>query len=203
VSGDAEVAGLLALMLLTDARRPARTRADGSIVPLAEQDRDRWDKTMIGEGIALITRTLGTAPPGPYQLQAAIAAVHDEAPSDAETDWPQILALYGALEAIAPSPVVTLNRAVALARVEGPRAALDLLASVESDKGLARGHRLDAVRGHLLEQEGEHKAAARQCYLRAARTTASIPERDYLTLKAAELNLSGDVENGESTPTKG
>ena len=145
-----------------------------------------WDRGMIDEGIALITRTLGTGPPGPYQLQAAIAAVHDEAPNDEETDWPQILALYGALEEVSPSPVVTLNRAVALSRVQGPRAGLALLGKVESDEGLARGHRLDAVRGHLLEQAGE-RAAARECYLRAARTTASRPERDYLTMKAAEM----------------
>jgi RNA polymerase sigma factor (sigma-70 family) len=202
VPDDAEAAGLLALMLLTDARRPARTRADGSIVPLAEQDRDLWDRGMIDEGIALITRTLGTAPPGPYQLQAAIAAVHDEAPSDEETDWPQILALYRVLEEISPSPVVTLNRAVALARVEGPRAGLELLETVESDEGLARGHRVDAVRAHLLEAAGD-LASARELYLRAARTTASLPERDYLSMKAAEMNSRADVENVGSAPTKG
>jgi RNA polymerase sigma factor (sigma-70 family) len=202
VPDDPEVAGLVALMVLTDARRPARTRDDGSIVPLAEQDRSLWDRAMIDEGIGLITRTLGTGPPGPYQLQAAIAAVHDEAPSDEETDWPQILALYSALEAVAPSPVVTLNRAVAVSRVQGPRAALALLGTVESDEGLARGHRLDAVRGHLLEQAGEREAA-RECYLRAARTTASLPERDYLSMKAAEMNSSGDVENGGWASTKG
>jgi RNA polymerase sigma factor (sigma-70 family) len=202
VPDEAEVAGLLALMLLTDARRPARTRADGSIVPLADQDRSLWDRAMIDEGIALITRTLGTAPPGPYQLQAAIAAVHDEAASDEETDWAQILALYGALQEVAPSPVVTLNRAVALARVQGPRAGLALLGTVESDKRLRRGHRLDAVRAHLLEQAGEREAA-RECYLRAARTTASLPERDYLTMKAAELNSPGDVEDREATATNG
>ncbi len=202
VPDEAEVAGLVALMLLTDARRPARTHEDGSIVPLAEQDRGLWDRDMIDEGIALITRTLGTAAPGPYQLQAAIAAVHDEAPNDEETDWPQILALYGALEEVSPSPVVTLNRAVALSRVQGPRAGLALLGTVESDEGLTRGHRLDAVRGHLLEQAGERKAA-RECYLRAARTTASLPERDYLTMKAAEMNSAGDVENGGSAPTNG
>jgi RNA polymerase sigma factor (sigma-70 family) len=202
VPDEAEVAGLVALMLLTDARRPARTRADGSIVPLADQDRSLWDRETIDEGIALITRTLGTGPPGPYQLQAAIAAVHDEAPSDEETDWAQILALYGALQDAAPSPVVTLNRAVALARVQGPRAGLALLGTVESDEGLGRGHRLDAVRAHLLEQAGE-RAAARECYLRAARTTASLPERDYLMMKAAELNVPGDVENRGPAPTKG
>jgi predicted RNA polymerase sigma factor len=189
-------------MLLTDARRPARTRADGSVVPLADQDRDLWDAAMIAEGVELVTRALGEGRPGPYQLQAAIAAVHDEAPSDEETDWPQILALYETLDAIAPSPVVTLNRAVALARVQGPRAALDLLTTVESDEGLARGHRLDAVRGHLLEQAGE-RAAARESYLRAARTTASLPERDYLAMKAAEMNSGGDVENGRTAPTQG
>jgi RNA polymerase sigma factor (sigma-70 family) len=202
VPDDPEVAGLVALMLLTDARRPARTRADGSIVPLAEQDRGLWDRSMVDEGIALITRTLGTGPPGPYQLQAAIAAVHDEAASDEATDWPQILALYGVLEEVSPSPVVTLNRAVALSRVQGPRPALALLGTLEADEGLARGHRLAAVRGHLLEQAGE-RSAARECYLRAARTTASLPERDYLTMKAAEMNSPCDVEDGGSAPTQG
>jgi len=190
LSSDTEVAGLLALMLLTDARRPARTRDDGSIVPLAEQDRDRWDRAMIEEGIELITQTLGSGPLGPYQLQAAIGAVHDEAGSDAETDWPQILALYTTLEQVAPSPVVTLNKAVALARVDGPRAGLALLGTIEGDPALASGHRLDAVRGHLLELAGD-RAGARECYLRAARTTASLPERDYLEMKAAAMNSQG------------
>ena len=186
VPGEGEVAGLLALMLLTDARRAARTDADGSIVPLAEQRRDLWNAAQIVEGVALITRTLGTVPTGPYQLQAAIAAVHDEAPSDEETDWPQILALYEVLERVSPGPVVTLNRAVALARVHGPRAGLALLGTLDGDERMARTHRLEAVRGHLLELAGD-TVAARESYLRAARMTASLPEQRYLALRAARL----------------
>jgi len=186
VPGDGEVVGLLALMLLTDARRAARTEADGSIVPLAEQRRDLWNAAQIVEGVALITRTLGTVPTGPYQLQAAIAAVHDEAPSDEETDWPQILALYEVLERVSPGPVVTLNRAVALARVHGPRAGLALLGTLDGDERMARTHRLEAVRGHLLELAGD-TVAARESYLRAARMTASLPEQRYLALRAARL----------------
>ena len=184
---DGEVAGLLALMVLTDARREARTNADGSIVPLAEQDRERWNAAQIEEGVALITRTLGTAPVGPYQLQAAIAAVHDEAASADDTDWPQILALYEVLEQVSPGPVITLNRAVAVAMVDGPKAGLALLGTLDTDDRMAHTHRLDAVRGHLLELAGEH-VAAREAYLRAARTTASIPEQRYLALRAARLS---------------
>jgi RNA polymerase sigma factor (sigma-70 family) len=186
VPGEGEVAGLLALMLLTDARRDARTDADGSLVPLAEQRRELWDRAQIEEGVTLVTRTLGTTPIGPYQLQAAIAAVHDEAPSADETDWPQILALYEVLEEVSPGPVVTLNRAVALAMVDGPRAGLALLGTLEDDERMAHTHRLEAVRGHLLELAGD-AAAARESYRRAARTTASLPERRYLTLRAARL----------------
>ena len=134
---EGEVAGLLALMLLTDARRAARTDADGSLVPLAEQDASCWNAAQIEEGVALITRTLGTAPVGPYQLQAAIAAVHDEAPSAEETDWPQILALYEVLERVSPGPVVTLNRAVAVAMVHGPRAGLAVLGTLDADERMA------------------------------------------------------------------
>jgi RNA polymerase sigma factor (sigma-70 family) len=181
-----EVAGLLALQLLTDARRPARTRPDGSLVPLADQDRLLWNATLIDEGIELVTRTLGTAPIGPYQLQAAIAAVHDEAGTAQETDWPQILALYEVLERIAPNPVVTLNRAVAVAMVHGPRAGLALLGTLEDDERMAQTHRLAAVRGHLLEMSGD-LVAAQAAYRTAARMTASIPERNYLTLRAARL----------------
>ncbi len=181
-----EVAGLLALQLLTDARRPARTRPDGSLVPLADQDRSLWSASLIDEGIELITRTLGTAPIGPYQLQAAIAAVHDEAGTAQETDWPQILALYEVLERIAPNPVVTLNRAVAVAMVHGPRAGLALLGILEDDERMAQTHRLAAVRGHLLEMSGD-LVAAQAAYRTAARMTASIPERNYLTLRAARL----------------
>jgi RNA polymerase sigma factor (sigma-70 family) len=181
-----EVAGLLALQLLTDARRPARTRPDGSLVPLADQDRLLWNATLIDEGIELVTRTLGTAPIGPYQLQAAIAAVHDEAGTAQETDWPQILALYEVLERFAPNPVVTLNRAVAVAMVHGPRAGLALLGTLEDDERMAQTHRLAAVRGHLLEMSGD-LVAAQAAYRTAARMTASIPERNYLTLRAARL----------------
>jgi predicted RNA polymerase sigma factor len=186
VPGEAEVAGLLALMLLTDARRAARTDPDGSIVPLAEQRRDLWNGEQIEEGVGLLTRTLGAGPVGPYQLQAAIAAVHDEAPSAEETDWREILALYQVLEEVSPGPVVTLNKAVALAMVDGPRAGLALLGTLDSDGRLAHSHRLEAVRAHLLEMAGE-PAAARESYLRAARMTASLPEQRYLSLRAAAL----------------
>jgi RNA polymerase sigma factor (sigma-70 family) len=184
--GEGEVAGLLALMLLTDARRTARTNADGSLVPLAEQRRELWNRAKISEGVALLTRTLGRSPIGPYQLQAAIAAVHDEAPTAAATDWPQILALYEVLERVSPGPVVTLNRAVAVAMVHGPRAGLALLGTLDKDARMAHTHRLEAVRGHLLELAGE-TFAARESYQRAARTTASVPEQHYLTLRAARL----------------
>jgi len=183
---EGEVAGLLALMLLTDARRAARTTADGSIVPLAEQQRSLWNSAQIEEGVALLTRTLGTAPIGPYQLQAAIAAVHDEAPSADETDWPQILALYEVLERVSPGPVVTLNRAVAVAMVYGPRAGLALLGTLDSDERMAHNHRLEAVRAHLLELAGD-PMGAREAYLRAARMTASLPEQRHLKLRAARL----------------
>jgi RNA polymerase sigma factor (sigma-70 family) len=183
---DGEAAGLLALMLLTDARRPARTRPDGTLVPLADQDRARWNRAFIQEGVALITDALARAPLGPYQLQAAIAAVHDEAPSAADTDWAEILALYELLERMAPNPMVTLNHAVAVAMVRGPRAGLDLLAALDTDDRLAGHHRLAAVRGHLLETAGE-VAAARACYQVAARRTTSLPERRYLKSRAARL----------------
>jgi predicted RNA polymerase sigma factor len=183
---DGEVAGLLALMLLTDARRSARTRPDGSLVPLADQERELWDERSIREGVALITDTLSRARLGPYQLQAAIAAVHDEAATAADTDWPQILALYELLAAISPSPVVTLNHAVALAMVRGPQAGLDLLASLDGDDRIAGHHRLDAVRAHLLELDGEPDAA-RAAYQAAARRTTSLPEQRYLEARAAVL----------------
>jgi RNA polymerase sigma factor (sigma-70 family) len=186
VPGEAEAAGLLALMLLTDARRAARTDVDGFLVPLAEQRRDLWDTAQIAEGLAIVGRTLGTAPIGPYQLQAAIAAVHDEAPSAEETDWPQILALYEVLEQVSPGPVVTLNRAVAVSMVHGPRAGLALLGTLDTDERMAHTHRLEAVRGHLLELAGDADAA-RDSYRRAARMTASLPEQQYLALRAARL----------------
>jgi RNA polymerase sigma factor (sigma-70 family) len=183
---EAEVAGLLALMLLTDARRPARTTRGGSLVPLDEQDRGLWNAAQISDGVALVTRTLGTAPVGPYQLQAAIAAVHDEAASAEETDWPQILALYEVLERVSPGPVVTLNRAVAVAKVHGPRAGLAVLGTVEANDHMSHTHRLEAVRGHLLELAGD-AVAARESYQRAARMTASLPEQHYLAMRAARL----------------
>ena len=186
VPEEGEVGGLLALMLLTDARRDARSTADGSIVPLDEQRRELWNSSQIEEGVALLTRTLGKVPVGPYQLQAAIAAVHDEAGSAEETDWPQILALYEVLERVSPGPVVTLNRAVALAMVNGPRAGLALLGTLDGDDRMAHNHRLEAVRAHLLERAGD-LAAARDSYRKAARMTASIPEQRYLALKAARL----------------
>ncbi len=183
---EGEVAGLLALMVLTDARRAARTTANGSVVPLAEQDRGLWSTHLIEEGVAILTGVLGRAAVGPYQMQAAIAAVHDEAPSAEETDWPQILALYAVLERIAPGPVVTLNRAVAVAMVHGPRTGLALLGTLDGDERMAHTHRLAAVRGHLLELAGE-LVAARAAYRQAARMTASLPEQRYLALRAARL----------------
>jgi RNA polymerase sigma factor (sigma-70 family) len=181
-----EVAGLLALMLLTDARRGARTTPNGALVPLAEQDRALWDKTQIEEGVGIIGDTLGRAAIGPYQLQAAIAAIHDEAPSADETDWPQILALYDVLEQVSPGPVVTLNRAVAVAMVDGPRAGLAVLGTLDADDRMTHTHRLEAVRGHLLELAGDPDAA-RESYRRAARMTASVPEQRYLAMRAARL----------------
>ncbi len=183
----AEVAGLLALMLLTDARRAARTLPDGSLVPLDEQQRELWNADQIEEGVALLTRTLGTAPAGPYQLQAAIAAVHDEAATAGETDWPQILALYEVLESVAPGPVVTLNRAVAVAMVHGPLAGLALLGTLDGDDRMAHTHRLEAVRGHLLELAGDVEGA-RRSYQQAARRAANLPEKHYLALRAARLS---------------
>ncbi len=180
---EGEVTGLLALMLLTDARRHARTGPDGELVPLAAQDRTRWDAAAIAEGVELITSCLATAVPGPYQLQAAIAAVHDEAPSAEATDWPQILALYEVLERLDPGPAVALNRIVATAMVRGPAEGLALLDAADTRLD-ATGHRRDAVRAHLLDELGDH-AAAREYYLRAARGTSSLPERSYLISRAA------------------
>ena len=189
---DGETAGLLALMLLTEARRAARTTADGALVPLDAQDRALWDEGLIEEGTALITRTLASAPVGPYQLQAAIAALHDEAARAEDTDWAQILAIYDHLAVLAPGPVVALNRIVAVAMVHGPRAALEQL-DAGLDAGLAAGpaaepalgghHRVPAVRAHLLELTGD-PGAAREQYLLAARMTLSGPERSYLERRA-------------------
>jgi RNA polymerase sigma factor (sigma-70 family) len=186
VPGNTEVAGLLALMLLTDARRPARTAPDGSLVPLSEQDRTLWNADAIAEGVALVTRALSTGPLGPYQLQAAIAAVHDEAPTAEATDWPQILALYALLERVAPNPMATLNRAVALAMVQGPAAGLAVLDTLSTDDRIAASHHLLSVRAHLLEMAGDHDAA-RAGYREAARRTTSEPERRHLLTRAARL----------------
>ena len=177
-----EVAGLLALMLLTDARRDARTGPHGELVPLDEQDRTRWDRAAVEEGVALVTRALSRGRAGPYQLRAAIAAVHDEAPSAARTDWQEILGLYEVLVRQVPGPVERLNRAVALAMVDGPYAGLAELSLLEP--GL--GHRLDAVRGHLLERAGAYEEA-RSAYASAAGKTLSLPEQRYLQGRAARL----------------
>jgi RNA polymerase sigma factor (sigma-70 family) len=183
---DGEVAGLLALMLLTDARRAARTGPDGGPVPMAEQDRSRWDPAAIAEGVALITAALPAGPTGPYQLQAAIAAVHDEAVRAEDTDWPQIVALYGLLLQIQDTPVVRLNHAVAVSRVDGPAAGLALARALAGDERLARDHRLPAVRAHLLEEAGEHDAAREQ-YRAAAALATNAPQQRYLYARAARL----------------
>jgi len=183
---DGEVAGLLALMLLTDARRPARTGADGELIPLAEQDRGLWDTAAIAEGVALVEASLARGAVGPYQLQAAIAAVHDEAARAEDTDWPQILALYALLERMADNPMVRLNHAVALAMAQGPRVGLSRLVEIESDRRLAGHHRLAAVRAHLLEMAGDRDEAV-AAYRTAATLTASEPEQRYLLGKATRL----------------
>ena len=183
---DGEVAGLLALMLLTDARRLARTGADGELIPLAQQDRTLWDRQAIAEGVALISSTLSRGSIGSYQLQAAIAAVHDEAARHEDTDWPQILALYSLLKRMSDNPMVTLSHAIATAMVQGPGAGLELLKALDTDARLAGHYRLDAVRAHLLEMAGDHEAAIAH-YRAAAARTASIPERNYLSTQAARL----------------
>jgi RNA polymerase sigma factor (sigma-70 family) len=183
---DGEVAGLLALMLLTDARRPARTRPDGGLVPLAEQDRARWDKAAIAEGVEIITDSLQRTPVGPLQIQAAIAAIHGEAERPEDTDWPQILKLYDLLNALAPGPMVTLNRVVARAEVDGPLVGLRVLEEAATDPALADHHRVAAIRAHLLERTGD-RDRARDEYRRAACLTLSLPERRYLETRAARL----------------
>ena len=187
LSDDPEVTGLLALMLLTDARRAARTGAHGELIPLMEQDRSVWDQAEIAEGIELLTAALSKRRIGTYQLQAAIAAVHDEAPRPEDTDWPQILALYEQLKRISNNPMVTLNHAIAVAMVHGPRKGLDLLKPLDDDARIAAQHRLPAVRGHLLEMAGDREAAIEQYRLAASRTT-SIPERNYLMTQVAKLS---------------
>jgi RNA polymerase sigma factor (sigma-70 family) len=186
--GEGEVAGLLALMLLTDARREARTGPDGELVPLPEQDRGRWDAAMIAEGTGLVRAVLGRGPVGPYQVQAAIAALHDEAPGTGETDWPQIVELYRVLGELMPGPVVTMNLAVAVAQVAGPAAGLGVLDEI--DGKLDIGRRVDAVRAHLLEDAGRPEDA-REYYLRAADRAASEPERRYLAARAARVGRTG------------
>ncbi|MCX0247811.1 RNA polymerase sigma factor [Streptomyces drozdowiczii] len=186
---EGEAASLLALMLLTEARRPARTGPSGELIPLAEQDRTRWDRRLIGEGAALLASTLGRGRPGEYRLQAAIAALHDDAARAEDTDWPQIAALYALLDQLADgaNPMVALNRAVAVAMCEGPAAGLALLDALDSGDGPLSGHhRLHAVRAHLLERAGEIPAAVEEYRAAAARTT-STPEQRYLIGRAARL----------------
>jgi RNA polymerase sigma factor (sigma-70 family) len=183
---NAEVAGLLALMLLTDARRAARTGPEEELIPLDKQDRSLWDRAEISEGIELLTAALSKASVGLHQLQAAIAAVHDEAAKVEDTDWPQVLALYELLKRVAPSPMVTLNHAIAAAMVHGPAKGLELLQALDSDPRVADHYRLDAVRAHLFEKLGDRQAAIEHYRIAAARTT-SIPERNYLITQAARL----------------
>jgi RNA polymerase sigma factor (sigma-70 family) len=182
-----EVAGLLALMLLTDARRAARTGARGELIPLPQQDRGLWDRNSIQEGVALLTNTLARGAVGPYQLQAAIAAVHDEAACAEDTDWAQILALYDLLHAMSDNPMITLNRAIAAAMVHGAAKGLEFLAALDSDARVKEHHRLFAVRGHLFEMAGDRRKAMEQ-YRIAAERTSSLPERNYLLTKAARLS---------------
>jgi predicted RNA polymerase sigma factor len=180
------VRGLLALMLLTEARRPARTDAAGALVPLAEQERGRWERTLIAEGTALAGAALRVSPAGPYALQAAIAALHTAAPRHEDTDWDRILSLYRLLERVDPSPVVQLNRAVALAMVAGPEPALGVVDELAGSDALAHSHRLHAVRAHLLQMKGDEAAAADE-YVKAAAGTGNRREREYLTLRAAAM----------------
>ncbi|HEX6134423.1 MAG TPA: sigma-70 family RNA polymerase sigma factor [Longimicrobiales bacterium] len=193
---DPEVAGLLAQMLLTDARRGARTGPSGELIPLDEQDRTLWDGRLIEEGTALVGQALSRGSVGPYQLQAAIAALHDEAPRVEDTDWPQILALYDLLERMSDNPMVSLNRAIAVAMVRGPAAGLELLAELDADARIAGHYRLDAVRGHLHQMQGDAGRAIAH-FTAAAERTTSIPERHYLTAKAARLRSAGVVARGD------
>jgi len=173
-------------MLLTDARRAARNGPDEELIPLDKQDRYLWGRVEISEGIELLTAALAKGSVGLYQLQAAIAAVHDEAERAEDTDWPQILALYELLQRVSPSPMVTLNHAIAAAMVHGPDKGLQLLRALDADPRLASHYRLDAVRAHLLEKTGDYEAAIKHYRVAAARTT-SIPERNYLMTQAARL----------------
>ena len=198
---DGEVAGLLALMLLTDARRAARTGPHGELIPLTEQDRSRWDKPAIAEGVALVTASLSRGSIGSYQLQAAIAALHDEAPRAEDTDWPQILALYGLLKRMSDNPMVLLSHAIAAAMVHGAPCGLELLDALDKDGRLAGHHRLDAVRAHLLELAGDREGAVAH-YRRAAGRTTSLPERNYLAEKAARLAAVPDDRGGKASSGK-
>ncbi|WP_063045649.1 RNA polymerase sigma factor [Nocardia pseudovaccinii] len=184
---DAEVTGLLALMLLTDARRPARTGPTGELIPMEDQNRALWHTEAITEGIALITEALPNGVPGPYQLQAAIAALHDEAPTYQATDWPQIMLLYERLLALVDNPIIALNHAVAVAMARGPLAGLKLVDDLADDGKLAGDHRLAAVRAHLLESTGD-RAGAREAFLLAAQQTMSLPQQRYLHTRAARLS---------------
>jgi predicted RNA polymerase sigma factor len=188
---DAEVTGLLALMLLTDARRLARTGPDGELIPLDKQDRSLWDQKAISDGVALVSGALSKGSIGCYQLQAAIAAVHDEAARAEDTDWPQILALYGLLKQMSDNPMVILNHAIAAAMVHGPETGLKLLQVLDSDPRLADHYRLDAVRAHLFERAGDREKAIAH-YRAAASRTTSTPERNYLATQAARLAAEGE-----------
>ena len=198
---DGEVAGLLALMLLTDARRTARTGADGELIPLPKQDRTLWDRQQIAEGVALVTSALSKGPTGAYQLQAAIAAVHDEASRAEDTDWPQILALYDLLKRMSDNPMVTLNHAIAAAMVNGPSTGLELLRALDADARLAGHHRLHAVRAHLLELAGDYEAAIEHYGIASGRTT-SFPERTYLITQAARLRENKKLTRAAEPPSE-
>jgi len=186
---EAEAAGLLALLLLTDARRYARTGPDGELISLEQQDRTRWDRAQIEEGVALVSAALRMGSIGAYQLQAAIAAVHDEAARAEDTDWPQILSLYSVLKRMSDNPMVALNHAIAAAMVQGPDAGLDLLKTLDADERIQGHYRLDAVRAHLHERAGRRDQAISH-YRAAAEKTTSIPERNYLNTQAARLAAS-------------
>src|SRR5262249_44951032 len=184
--GDAEVSGLLALMLLTDARRAARSGGSGELIPLDEQDRTLWDQRLIAEGMTSLSPALARGEMGMYQVQAAIAALHDQAPRAEDTDWPAILNYYGLLMELTDNPMIALNRAIASAMVHGPAKGLELLKALDADRRIAGHYRLDAVRGHLRERLGDFGQAIAH-YRAAAERTSSIPERDYLTAKALRL----------------
>jgi predicted RNA polymerase sigma factor len=184
--GDSEATGLLGLMLLTDARRPARTGPDGDLIPMAEQDRSMWNADCIAEGVALITDALPKGAVGPYQLQAAIAAIHDEASNAEETDWQQIVALYELLLGISDNPVVALNHAVAVAMASGPHTGLQLLDDLQTDQRIAEDHRFHAARAHMLEMTGD-RVGARDEYLRAAERTTNLPQQRHLHMRAVRI----------------